>query len=74
MNPTRTKPKYKFMLKYRIFKISPDGLLKCPELNEYGESYWNDSNSIEEAHKVVEKKQVCGEFLILPISLWEYAE
>jgi len=67
--------KYDYKVRYRIFEVSTDGLLKCPKESTYGcmESVFpNDFESIEEAMRMINKVQIYTEFLILPVAVVSY--
>lgn len=53
---------------YRIYEVSPDGLLKQPQSDGYGRSYdkYHDSDTFEKAAKQIEDEDDYSELTILP--------
>lgn len=69
------KRQYNFTFKYRIMSCSEDGLLKLPTRSNYGCKeiiFMKDFETMELAHREIEKMQEYGDFLIIPISVVSY--
>jgi hypothetical protein len=69
--PKSQKTKVKVTIKYRIYSVDEKGMLNRPLHSGYGGNdypKYDDSNSIEEAARLIEEAGDYSEYIILPVT------
>jgi hypothetical protein len=64
------------VIKYQIFEITQDGLVKRPKKEIWSDDrtayQWQDFDTPEEANEELKKDERTGDYLILPVSTNTY--